>query len=92
MNITIVYITWAAFGGGMLAAGLGYLESTEPFNPKKFGASAIRALIAGILFAMGYSLTGSGITALDILIAVVGGAGVDSLGNRIAGSIKTRIK
>lgn len=88
--MAIIYIALAAFVGGMLAAGLGYLESTEAFNPKKFGASAIRALVAGILFAAGYSLTGSSITALDILVAVVGGAGFDVLGNRAAGAVFAR--
>ena len=90
MDITILYIALAAFGGGILAAGLGYFESPESFNPKKFGASIIRALIAGLVFAVGYSVTGAGISVLDILIAVVGGAGIDVLGNRAAGVVLTK--
>ncbi len=63
---------------------LGWLESGEPFNPRKFGGSVIRALIAGIIFAVGYQIS-SPFGILDLFYAFLGGAGVDVLGNRIAG-------
>lgn len=78
------YIAMAALLGGLVAALLGWLESGEPFNPRKFGGSAIRALIAGILFAVGYQLSGTA-GVLDLFYAFLGGAGVDVLGNRVAG-------
>jgi hypothetical protein len=78
------YIAMAALLGGLVAALLGWLESNEPFNPRKFGGSAIRALIAGILFAVGYQLLGT-LGLLDLFYAFLGGAGVDVLGNRVAG-------
>jgi hypothetical protein len=74
----------AALLGGLVAALLGWLESNEPFNPRKFGGSAIRALIASILFAVGYQLLGT-LGLLDLFYAFLGGAGVDVLGNRVAG-------
>ncbi len=78
------YIAMAALLGGLVAALLGWLESGEPFNPRKFGGSVIRALIAAILFAVGYQLSGTA-GVLDLFYAFLGGAGVDVLGNRVAG-------
>jgi hypothetical protein len=79
-----LYIALVALLGGLVAAFLGWLESGEPFDPRKFGGSGIRALVAGIIFAVGYQLSGS-VTLLDLFYAFLGGAGVDVLGNRISG-------
>jgi drug/metabolite transporter (DMT)-like permease len=79
-----LYIALAGLSGGLVAALLGWLESGEPFNPRKFGGSVIRALVAGVIFAVGYQLV-DGTSILDLLYAFLGGAGVDVLGNRIAG-------
>jgi len=77
-------IALAALLGGLAAALLGWLECGEPFDLRKFGGSIIRALIAGVVFAAGYHLSGpAGI--LDLFYAFLGGAGVDVIGNRIAG-------
>ncbi len=79
-----LYIALATLLGGLVAALLGWLESNEPFNPHKFGGSTIRALFAGIIFAVGYHLSGPA-GMLDLFYAFLGGAGVDVLGNRISG-------
>ncbi len=79
-----LYIALAALLGGLVAALLGWLESSEPFNYRKFCGSAIRSLVAGAIFAAGYALSGT-IGILDLLYAFLGGAGVDVIGNRIAG-------
>uniref|UniRef100_A0A6M3K3A2 Uncharacterized protein n=1 Tax=viral metagenome TaxID=1070528 RepID=A0A6M3K3A2_9ZZZZ len=83
----ILYVASAAFGGGIASAIMGWLDSGEVFIARKFTASIIRALVAGGVFAVGYTLIG-GVTVMDIIIAFVAGAGVDVLGNRIAGSIR----
>jgi hypothetical protein len=80
------YIALASLSGGLVAALLGWLESGEPFNSRKFGGSVIRASIAGIIFAVGYQLSGP-LGILDLFYAFLGGAGVDVLGNRIAGKL-----
>jgi hypothetical protein len=85
----IFWIAGAAFGGGIIAALLGWFDSGGFFQPKKFGASVIRALIAGVVFAIGYTFT-NGLTPIDIAIAFLGGAGVDVLGNRASGALKGR--
>jgi len=79
-----LYIALVALLGGLVAALLGWLESNEPFDRRKFGGSVIRALIAGVVFAVGYHLSGT-VGILDLFYAFLGGAGVDVISNRIAG-------
>jgi hypothetical protein len=81
-----LYIGLVALAGGLVAALVGWLDSQEPFDGRKFGGSAIRSLIAAAVFAVGYQLS-DGVNVLDLFYAFLGGAGVDVLGNRIAGSL-----
>ena len=81
-----LWVAIAALIGGLISAGLGWLESKEPFDPRKFGGSAIRSLIAALIFVAGYSFSDS-IGVLDLFYAFLGGAGVDVIGNRIAGKV-----
>jgi len=83
-----IYIGLAAFAGGILAAILGWLETQEDFVARKFAGSVARALVAGSVFAVGYAYSGS-ITIMDIFAAFVAGAGIDVIGNRAAGAIKS---
>ena len=83
----ILYVALSAFVGGLFAATLGWLDSGDYFEGRKFASSIIRALVAGIVFSIGYALAGS-ISVMDIMVAFAGGAGVDALGNRLAGSIR----
>jgi hypothetical protein len=80
-----VYVALAALAGGLFSALMGWLESNEPFDARKFGGSAIRSLIAAVIFAAGYQLSHTTVTVLDLFYAFLGGAGVDAIGNRIAG-------
>jgi hypothetical protein len=89
--MNVIYIAVAAFVGGIVSSLLGWFDSQEPFAPRKFAASLVRALIAGVVFAVGYSYT-NGLSPIDIGIAFVGGAGIDVLGNRISGSIKAGLQ
>ncbi len=79
-------IALVALLGGLAAALVGWLDSKEPFDARKFGGSAVRSLVAGIVFAVGYHLSGA-VSTLDLFYAFLGGAGVDVLGNRIAGKL-----
>ena len=81
-----LYIGLVALAGGLVAALVGWLDSKEPFDRRKFGGSAIRSVIAAAVFSVGYQLS-DGVNALDLFYAFLGGAGVDVLGNRIAGSL-----
>jgi len=84
--MNVFYIALAALLGGIAAALLGWLESGEAFNPRKFGGSLIRSLIAAAVFAAGYQLS-AGVGIIDLLYAFLGGAGVDVIGNRISGKL-----
>ena len=81
-----LYIALAALLGGVAAALLGWLECADPFNPRKFGGSVIRSLIAAAIFAAGYQLSGI-VGIIDLFYAFLGGAGVDVIGNRISGKL-----
>ena len=83
----ILFVAVSAFGGALFASIMGWLDSGEAFIGRKFASSVIRALIAGGVFAIGYQFAGS-VSVMDILIAFIAGAGVDVLGNRVAGSIR----
>ena len=83
----VLYVALSAFMGGIAAAMLGWLESGDDFIGRKFGASVLRALVAGAAFAIAYQIAAGGVSIMDIIIAFVAGAGVDVLGNRLAGSI-----
>ena len=80
------YIGLLALAGGLVSALSGWFESKETFDWRKFGGSVIRALVAAAVFAAGYELAGS-IGILDLFYSFLGGAGVDVLGNRIAGKL-----
>ena len=89
--MNIIYIAIAAFIGGIVSALLGWLDSAEPFEVRKFSASIVRALIAGLGIAAAYSYVNS-ITVLDIVICFLAGAGFDAGVNRISGAIKAGLK
>ena len=90
LNVAVLYIALLACAGGIASALLGWLDSGEAFVPRKFMASVVRALVAGVVFAVGYSFATNGISILDLFAAFLGGAGIDVLGNRISGSIVHR--
>ena len=84
--MNILWIAVSALVGGIVAAVLGWLDSGEAFVIRKFSASVARALVAAVVFAVSYSY--NSLSPIDIGIAFVGGAGMDVLGNRVAGAIK----
>ena len=88
--MNVVWIAVLAFAGGVVAATLGWLDSQEPFNVRKYSASTIRALVAAVALAVAYSYT-NGLSPIDLGIAFIGGSGADVLGNRISGAIKAGI-
>jgi len=88
--MNVILVGASALVGGMVAAVLGWLDSGEVFEARKFSASIVRALIAGLGIAAAYSYANS-ITVLDIVICFLAGAGFDAGVNRISGAIKASI-
>ena len=87
MDWRILSVALAAFGGGILSAMLGWVDSKEPFDTRKFLKSVGFALLSGIGFAVAYEFS-DGVTLKDLGLAVLGGAGVDSLSNRALGTLR----
>jgi hypothetical protein len=87
----VIFIGVAAFVGAMVAALLGWTESGEGFDARKFSSSIIRAIIGGVGIAAAWDYVGS-ITPIAYLLAFLAGVGVDAGGNRIAGAIAARVK
>ncbi len=83
MNLIIV--AFAAFCGGVLAAFLGFLDSKEAWDSRKFGKSVGMALLSALGFAVAYAFT-DGVTVKDCFLAFLSGAGVDVLSNRALGA------
>ena len=79
----------AAFLGGLATTLMGWFASDKPFNGRKFGASVIRAIIAGVVFAVGHEmLHDTGI--IGLALAFLSGAGVEVGGHRLAGALKKK--
>lgn len=81
-QITLILLTVL---GAIVVAILGWIDSGEPFNPRKFGASMIRAVFAGFISALIFQGT-TDATTFTYLCAFLIGAGVDVTGHRIAGA------
>lgn len=88
MDLGLLWLIIAAFGGAILAALLGWSKSGETFQPRKFLSSVLRAGVAALAAVVSYPYVGP-VTVPILLGAVLAGAGVDVLGNRLAGSITT---
>jgi hypothetical protein len=86
MDLGTLYVSLGAGGGGILVALLGWFESKENFVARKFMPSIIRSVLAGIIFAVGYTVSGRAVTMADILIAVAAGAGIDAGLKRAVGA------
>ena len=89
----ILYITLAAIGGALASGLLGWLSKHDSFSAIKFLPTFIRACVAGagVAFAGGlidvYAAEPNAWAA--IIPAFLIGAGVDIVGHRVAGSIKS---
>jgi len=87
--MSVIWIAAAAFIGGIIAALAGWLKSEEEFNVRKFMASVVRSLVAGVGIAIAYNYSND-LSPIDFGVAWLAGAGVDVLGNRAAGAIAAR--
>jgi len=86
-EIELLVLFIATVLGAITTSGLGWLDSTEAFNARKFVPGVIRGIVAAIIVfipaSAGY--LGSTLSLVAILGAFVAGMGVDVVGNRIAG-------
>lgn len=87
METGLLWIALASFLGALAAAALGWAEASEPFNARKFLASALRGLVAAAIFATGFTLAEQA-TWFHFIGAFLGGAGIDVLGKRGVAALK----
>jgi hypothetical protein len=81
----------AAFAGGIVGSLLGWLDSQEAFNARKFILSVVHSLVAGIGYAYAYDYAAP-LTLVSIFGAFLIGAGFDAGLNRLEGAVAARIK
>lgn len=87
-DVEMLLLALAAVAGAIVAALLGWGESHEPFEPRKFLSSLGRAVIAAVIVTVTeLLLPGNNVTVKDYLYAFLVGGGVDVFGNRLAGAI-----
>jgi len=89
MDTQILMLASASVLGALITAVLGWLDSGEAFNARTFASSILRAIIAGIVSAIGFSSIANPLL-WDYIVAFLAGAGIDAAGNRIAGAISAR--
>lgn len=81
-----LWLALFAWGGGLLVALLGWLDSKEFFDIRKFGASIIRALLPALVWAASYTLNGP--LSWPVILAAIGsGPTFDSVVSKIAGAL-----
>ena len=90
----ILYVALSAFGGGVIAGLLGWLEKGLPFSWAKFLPTVLRAFIAGASIAIADSVfihaqIGDGLWGV-LIAAFLVGAGFDVVAHRVAGTIKAK--
>ena len=78
MDVQIIMLLIALFGG--IASGvLGWLESDEPFNPRKFAGTIMRSLFsAGVAFLAFADIVNPNV--FTYVMVFLAGAGIDYLG------------
>lgn len=83
----VIFIALAASLGALTLSMMGWLNSGETFEPRKFIGSAITALVAGIGVAVAFDYS-QGITPINVLMAFLIGTGADASRKAIANVIR----
>jgi len=84
MDSQIILILLTVFGA-IFVAFLGWVESGEDFDPRKFTASIGRAIIGGLVAALIFQGTENP-TIWTYVSALLIGAGIDVAGHRLSGA------
>jgi hypothetical protein len=82
----IIWVALAAALGSLASGSLGWFDSHEPFDGRKFGGNVIRSLTAGVSIALAQTLGQYTGIAL-YFFAFLSGAGIDDLLNRTQGAL-----
>lgn len=77
-----LWLAGGAFLGGILLSLLRWAECHDPFDPRKFMGSVIRAFISGLIFAI--KAPEAPVDFQMVVIALLTGAGTDVTLNTVA--------
>jgi hypothetical protein len=86
-DLEMLIMALLAVAGAIFAAVLGWGESGDPFDARKFLSSIGRAIVAGLLVATGLIAVPTEVNMLIYIGSFVAGMGIDAAGNRIAGIV-----
>lgn len=85
-EIEILLLVLSAVAGAAVASALGWSESTESFNAKKFASSLIRGAVGAVILVLGYQYVVA-IEPWDYILVFFGGAGFEVTVKRAQGAI-----
>ncbi len=86
IDIFIILVFIASFLGGTVAALLGWVGTDEPFVPRKFITSIIKAVVGAAIVAVAFDYSGT-TNLIMLLVAFLSGAGIDAAGKRVSNAI-----
>jgi hypothetical protein len=86
-NLELLLTVILAVLGALSAAYLGWCDSGEPFNARKFSSSIMHAIVAGLLFFVGTYTANMPANVFVYVSAFLGGMGIDAGWNRFSGAI-----
>ncbi|MBA7627054.1 hypothetical protein ES703_34515 [subsurface metagenome] len=90
-EIQLILLLIAAILGAIVSSLLGWAESNEAFNARKFMPSIVRAAIAAVAVFLTVTYIDIGAVTLVTYVAVfLSGMGIDAGGNRISGTLRTK--
>lgn len=88
MDPLYIAICWLI--GSALYGLVGWMKSDEAWDTKKFLSSILGGAGGAIVFGLGYHVTGSSLTTIDILTAIGAGMGVGAAVPTVSGAIAAR--
>lgn len=89
-EIQVVFLIVAGIIGTLLSIGLGWTESTEPFDVKKFISSLIRGSIGIVIYILGAYALAPSVGVWDYVEIAIFAAGFDALIKRGQGAVQSR--
>ncbi len=89
MEFNLITVAIAAFLGALGSGFAGWWNTHEPFDGRKFIGNVWRAITAALAL-VAFSEATQLITARDLIMAFLTGAGIDVFGNRIQGGIANK--
>lgn len=86
MDLGVFLIFGANLSGGLIFAGISWLDSGEKWSWQKFSGTLKVSLLSAAAFAIGYQVVGK-VESKDILIALQSGLVIAFGANKIPGAV-----